>query len=170
MIRARNGHLLEKAPARASGPKLPGERRGAGSAEDLAPEGFLDPSDVVQVKYEMIRRHRVDGCSVTEVAAEFRVSRQTFYKIERAFDARGMLGLLPSKSGPRGGWKCTPELLDFLRRRRSERPGLEIADLLEEVEQRFQVKLHPNTVRYALAKSTRGRIEESAPARILKAG
>jgi transposase len=108
---------------------------------------------MVQVKYEMLRRHRVDGCSVTEVAAEFGVSRQTFYKLERAFEARGILGLLPSKSGPRGGWKCTPELLDFLKQRRSERPGLEIADLRDEVERRFQVKLHPNTVRYALAKA-----------------
>ncbi|MEO7330074.1 MAG: helix-turn-helix domain-containing protein [Minicystis sp.] len=153
MIRARNGHLLRKTPPPPSGTELSGERREAGSTEDRASEGFLDPSDLVQVKYEMIRRHRVDGCSVTEVAAEFGVSRQTFYKIERAFETRGIMGLLPSKSGPRGGWKCTPELLDFLKRRRSERPGLEIADLRDEVEQRFQVRLHPNTVRYALAKA-----------------
>ena len=99
----------------------------------------------------MIRRHQVDGRSVTEVAAEFGVSRQTFYKIERAFEARGILGLFPAKSGPRSGWRCTPELVDFLMQRRSERPGEEIAGLRDEVERRFQVKLHPNTVRYAIA-------------------
>lgn len=151
MIRAQNGKLQATPPARGDERLSP-----QGFADDeLAQRGFLDPTDLVQVKYEMIRRHQVDGCSVTEVAAEFGVSRQTFYKIERAFEARGILGLLPSKSGPRSGWKCTPELLDFLVRRRSERPGAEIADLRDEVEQRFQVKLHPNTVRYAIAKASR---------------
>ena len=33
---------------------------------------FFDPRDRVQVKYEMVRRHRVDGRPVTEVAAALR--------------------------------------------------------------------------------------------------
>ena len=35
---------------------------------------FFDPRDRVQVKYEMLRRHQVDGRPVTEVAARFGVS------------------------------------------------------------------------------------------------
>ncbi|MFO0759610.1 MAG: helix-turn-helix domain-containing protein [Byssovorax sp.] len=109
----------------------------------------------MQVKYEMLRRHRVDGCTVTEVAAAFGVSRQAFYRIARAFEARGILGPLPSKSGPREGWKRTAKVLAFLQRRRSEQPRLETAALLAEVERCFQVKLYPNTLRYALAKPGR---------------
>jgi hypothetical protein len=54
---------------------------------DFGQSGFFDPNDVVQVKYEMLRRHRVDGLPVTAVAALFGVSRQTFYAVARAFDA-----------------------------------------------------------------------------------
>lgn len=32
---------------------------------------FFDPRDLVQVKYEMLRRVRVDGHSVTQAAAAF---------------------------------------------------------------------------------------------------
>src|SRR5438309_1666608 len=34
---------------------------------------FFDPRDQVQVRYEMLRRHRVDGQAVTEVSAAFGV-------------------------------------------------------------------------------------------------
>ena len=40
---------------------------------------FFDPADLVQVRYEMVRRHEVDGQSVSEAAASFGVSRPTFY-------------------------------------------------------------------------------------------
>ena len=39
---------------------------------------FFDPLDKVQVKYEMLRAHAVDGQSVASVAAAFGFSRETF--------------------------------------------------------------------------------------------
>ena len=38
---------------------------------------FFDPKDLLQVRYEMLRRHRVEGASVVEVASQFGVSRPT---------------------------------------------------------------------------------------------
>ena len=38
---------------------------------------FFDPKDLLQVRYEMLRRHRVEGVSIVEVAHEFGVSRPT---------------------------------------------------------------------------------------------
>ena len=38
---------------------------------------FFDPLDLVQVKYEMLRRVRQDGLSVTHTDARFGVSRPT---------------------------------------------------------------------------------------------
>src|ERR1700674_5070624 len=46
---------------------------------------FFDAKDLVQVRYEMVRRHQVDGIAISEAAAKFGVTRPTFYKAtERA--------------------------------------------------------------------------------------
>src|SRR5215472_17453730 len=58
---------------------------------------FFDPADLVRVRYEMVRRHEVDGQSVSEVAANFGVSRPTFYKAEEALASAGLAGLLPAR-------------------------------------------------------------------------
>src|SRR5207249_8606094 len=50
--------------------------------------------------YEMLRRRRVEGRPVTEVATAFGVSRQAFYAAETAFTAGGLPGLLPRPRGP----------------------------------------------------------------------
>jgi transposase len=119
--------------------------------------GFFDARDVIQVKYEMLRRHVVDGLSVTEVAQLFGVSRQTFYKIARDFEVHGLVGLSPQKPrqkpGPRGGWKCTDEVVAFAARRRAERPALPLTHLSREVERRFRVTVSASALRYALAKA-----------------
>ena len=41
---------------------------------------FFDPRDIVQVKYEMLRRVRVDDVSITRASAAFGVSRPTYYR------------------------------------------------------------------------------------------
>ena len=47
---------------------------------------FFDARDVVQVKYEMVRRARVAGTPVTAAAAAFGYSRQSFYEAAAALD------------------------------------------------------------------------------------
>jgi transposase len=124
--------------------------------ERFHPGAFFDPSDVVQVKYEMLRRHRVEGITVTEVAALYGVSRQTFYKLARDFDAHGLLGLSPAKPrakpGPRGAWKCTDEVVAYAARRRRARHAPSLPALAREVEQRFGVRVTGDALRCALAR------------------
>ena len=60
---------------------------------------FFDPRDRVQVRYEMLRRHRVEGRPVSTVAAAFGVSRQAFYMTDRVFEKQGIPGLLPRPLG-----------------------------------------------------------------------
>jgi transposase len=105
---------------------------------------------------EMVRRHEVDGLGVAEVAALFGVSRQTVYNVTRAYAASGLAGLVPGKSGPRDGFKCTAPVVAFLLRCQRRQPGLGARELAARVAERFGVVLHPNTVRYALAKRARG--------------
>ena len=73
---------------------------------------FFYPRDRVQGKYEMLRRHQVDGRPVTEVAASFSISRQAFYEALTAFTAVGLPGLLPKRPGPKRAHKCTDAILE----------------------------------------------------------
>src|SRR6202158_2451502 len=70
---------------------------------------FFDARDAVQVKYEMVRRVRVDGDSVSAAAAAFGYSRPSFYEAAAALDEQGIDGLAAAKPGPRGGDKLTEE-------------------------------------------------------------
>ena len=54
---------------------------------------FFDPHDLVQVRYEMLRRVSVDDVSVTQATAEYGVSRPTFYQAKASFDDAGAAGL-----------------------------------------------------------------------------
>ena len=44
-------------------------------------EEFFDPHDLMQTKYEMLRRVQKDGESVTQAASRFGFSRLSFYRI-----------------------------------------------------------------------------------------
>lgn len=117
--------------------------------EAFARHEFLDRRDRVQVKYEMLRRHRVDGKAVTEVAATFGVSRQAFYVTQAAFTTGGLPGLLPRPRGPQRAHKCTDEILDFVARWRAGQapdPGTTVS---EAVAQAFGVTIHPRSLRRA---------------------
>jgi hypothetical protein len=63
---------------------------------------FFLAADKVQVKYEMLRAHVVDGQRVGTAAAEHGSSRAAFYLVAAAFDERGMLGLWTSGAAGAG--------------------------------------------------------------------
>jgi hypothetical protein len=88
---------------------------------------FFFRLDKIQVKYEMLRSHVVDGVNVTTAAARHGYSRPSFYLAQAAFAERGMAGLLDERPGRRG-------------------PGAELA---RDVEQHFGVVLHKRTVEKA---------------------
>ena len=104
---------------------------------------FFLAADKVQVKYEMLRAHVVDGVSVTGAAAAHGYSRATFYLVAEAFSERGMGGLVDDKRGRRGPVKLSPEIVAFLDGADQDASG---ADLAGEVAVRFGVSLHRRTV------------------------
>jgi len=114
---------------------------------------FFDPRDLIQVKYEMLRRVRSDGRAVADTAASFGVSRPTFYKAQTNFERDGLAGLLPGKRGPRGPHKLTSKVVDFITCTVEEEPSLDIAALVERIEQKLGVRVHPRTIERALARS-----------------
>src|ERR1700730_7841454 len=62
---------------------------------------FFDARDLVQVKYEMLRRVNEDGEPVTQAAADFGFSRPSFYQAQAVFEAEGLPGLIPERPGPK---------------------------------------------------------------------
>ena len=112
---------------------------------------FFDARDLVQVKYEMLRRVRIDERQVSETAAAFGLSRPSFYTARSAFEQEGLPGLLPQKRGPRGAHKLTDEVLAVLATARTEDgavPGaMALAKILKE---RFGITAHPRSIERSL--------------------
>ena len=111
---------------------------------------FFDARDVVQVKYEMLRRVSVDNVSVTEATDEYGVSRPTYYQARANFDVAGIAGLVPKKRGPRGPHKLQGEILAFVERHHVEGEPIRARELAEAIREEFAVEVHPRTIERAL--------------------
>ena len=107
---------------------------------------FFDACDELQVKYEMLRAHFLDGEPVTAVCAAFGYSRQTFYLLRDRFAQRGLVGLCDGRPGPVGPRTCTPAVVAFLRAQRADDPTLSIPALLNRLHHTHGVRLHRRTV------------------------
>lgn len=114
---------------------------------------FFDPGDLVQVKYEMLRRVQTDGDSVSAAAAAFGFSRPSFYEAEAAFERQGLAGLVPHKRGPKQAHKLTQEVMSFIRDKRQQDPSLRSLALTDLIRERFDVVVHPRTIERGLARS-----------------
>ena len=123
----------------------------------FATHEFFDPRDVVQVKYEMIRRVEIEAQPIATTAAAFHFSRPSFYQAQRAFQQHGLAGLLPQKRGPRGGHKLTAEIVAFLQELRDTEPALPAPKLARRVAQRFATTVHPRSIERALARKEKKR-------------
>ena len=116
---------------------------------------FFDPRDVVQVKYELLRRVSVDKLSITEASDEYGVSRPTYYQTKADFDTAGIAGLVPAKPGPRGPHKVDDEVLAFLRARVVAGEPLRARELAKLVRDNLDIELHPRTIERVLKKTGR---------------
>src|SRR5579859_4352644 len=80
--------------------------------------------DLLQVRYEMLRRHSVEGVSIVNVATKFGVSRHPVYQAQAAFQQAGLSGLLPKRRGPKEGHKMSAEVIAYVGALRTAEPGL----------------------------------------------
>lgn len=112
---------------------------------------FFDARDLVQVKYEMLRRVRIDERQVSGTAASFGLSRPSFYAARDAFEKEGLPGLLPQKRGPRGAHKLTDEVLAMLAAERTEEGAVPAATALAKIlTERFGITAHPRSIERSL--------------------
>lgn len=118
---------------------------------------FFDPRDLLQVKYEMLRRVQTDGYSVRAAAEAFGLSRPSFYEARAAWQREGLVGLLPKKRGPHSGSKLTDEIVMFVCSAFSNDASLSPAALAEQVATHFGVQVHPRSIRRALQRAEKKR-------------
>ncbi len=143
-VALREGGTLNAAPEHVRDPKFqPGE--------------FFDPRDLVQVKYELLRRVVTEQASVTDATAEYGVSRPTYYQTKAHFETAGIAGLVPKKRGPRGPHKLDRQVMAFLAQHVTVGEPLRARSLATLVRQRFQLDVHPRTIERALRGKKTGR-------------
>jgi len=118
---------------------------------------FFDPRDLLQVKYEMLRRVRVDGKSVSHSAARCGLSRPSYYQAQKAYDVGGLPALLPKKPGPRRAHKLSEEVVGALREALEREAELSPQDLVRLVQERFGHTVHRRSIERALARREKKR-------------
>jgi len=120
-------------------------------------DGFFDARDLVQVKYEMLRRVSIDGAPVATSADGFGFSRPSFYQAQAAFERAGIQGLVPAKPGPRRAHKLSEEVIDFIEEKRAAGADGGSADLARLVKERFGRDVHARSIERALARREKKR-------------
>ncbi len=116
---------------------------------------FFDRHDAVQVKYEMLRRVRIDGRPITQAAGESGFSRPTFYEARNAFEQAGMPGLLPVKKGPRRAHKLSKDVMSYIDEQLAIEPSLTMAVLAQRIHERFGLTVHPRSIKRALLRQVK---------------
>lgn len=111
---------------------------------------FFDSRDLVQVKYEMLRRVRREGQRVSETSRAFGFSRPSYYEAQTAFEEAGLPGLMPRRPGPRRAHKLSDVVLDRLEVALAEDASLNSAALARLAEEELGLSVHPRSVERAL--------------------
>jgi transposase len=119
---------------------------------EFGSSGFFDARDLVQVKYEMVRKVQVDGVAVAHAAAAFGFSRPSYYEAAAALARDGLPGLIPDKPGPRGAHKLTDEVLAHAETLLAADPALRPKDLVEPLAAQFGVRVHPRSIERGLTR------------------
>jgi transposase len=140
----RRHHALNPRPKRVADPAFSGNNP------------FFDAQDLVQVKYEMLRRLREDGQAVSQASATFGFSRPSFYEAQAAFSQSGLPGLVPQRPGPKRAHKLSDAVLDALEAARADQPRLNSTALSRIVAERFGLRVHPRSVERALQRRGKG--------------
>jgi transposase len=121
---------------------------------------FFDPRDLVQVKYEMLRRVQVEGAAKADAASAFGVSRPTYYQAESAYAREGLAGLLPRQRGPKGAHKLDGRMMAFIEAYLSEHGPTGARQLAHIIQTEFGLSVHPRSIERALARKKKRQTQQ----------
>ena len=124
----------------------------------FAESDFFDSRDLVQVKYEMVRRVETEGHTVSGSAEAFGFSRPSFYQAQSLLESGGLAALVPQKPGPRRAHKLSPQVMGFVEKLQSGDPSLKAPELAGRIRERFGLKVHSRSIERALARQEKKRL------------
>jgi len=111
---------------------------------------FFDPRDLLQVKYEMLRRVRADQQPIRQVAFQFGFSRPSVYKALATFERTGLLGLVRTKPGPRRAHKLSKSVVKFIEEQKREDGSVTLGELVNRIKRQFGLVVHTRSIQRAL--------------------
>ena len=123
----------------------------------FAESDFFDSRDLVQVKYEMVRRVETERHTVSGSAAAFGFSRPSFYQAQNLLESGGLAALVPQKPGPRRAHKLGAEVMGFIEQLQTEDLLLRPPELARRIRERFGLKVHPRSIERALMRQEKKR-------------
>jgi transposase len=111
---------------------------------------FFDANDLLQTKYEMLRRVLLDGWHIVEAAKSFGFSRPSFYKALMSYQDKGLAGLLPCKKGPQNPHKFSKEVMLYIRLLITEDPEIKPLVIANKLQNKFGLTVHHRSIERAL--------------------
>jgi transposase len=118
---------------------------------------FFDARDLLQVKYEMLRRVKEDGWSISQASSVFGFSRPSFYQAQSDFDHAGLSGFIPQQRGPRAPHKLSGEVMDFIDQVRLQEPRITTLALITRIKAKFGIDVHRRTIERATRQAKKKR-------------
>jgi transposase len=118
---------------------------------------FFCPYDLMQVKYEMVRRVQSDEWTVSRAAQTYGFSRVSFYETQKAIEHEGIAGLIPRKRGPKTAHKLTDEVMGFVERQLEKDPTLRAQAIADLLKQEYDFTIHPRSIERALERKKKRR-------------
>jgi transposase len=124
---------------------------------------FFDARDLVQVKYEMLRRVRQEGRPASQAAASFGFSRPSLYAAQNQFQKGGLPALIRERPGPRRAHKLSDAVVDFLEQTRAADSRPRMSRLVELVRERFGITVHVRSIERALERRRKKALAAQSP-------
>jgi len=122
---------------------------------------FFDPRDLLQVKYEMIRRVQRDSWTVMQASKAFGLSRPSYYEAQNSFNRKGLPGLIPMQRGPKSAHKLSDNVMEFVEEAIAKDSTLHASQIALLLEKRFDLKVHPRSIERALDRREKKRKEKN---------
>ena len=107
---------------------------------------FYDPSDIVQVRYEMLRGVREHYISVEEALKLYGISRGTYYNAKESFEKGGVVALVRVKPGPKGN-RIDPKAESCIYAYLSEHPKAKAPEICKRVLSSTGITVSESTMR-----------------------
>jgi hypothetical protein len=121
--------------------------------DEFASSEFFDPRDLVQVKYEMVRRVQLEGAPVASHGQGVRVLAAVVVRGRPGGGGRGVGGAGAGASRSAAGPQADREVVAFVEAQLAADTSLRPRELVEAIEDRFGITVHPRSIERALARA-----------------